>query len=103
VIIGLDFQGPWAQAKENWGYDPTEAELPQLQRVSDIMTAFWLRGNPYPRNLKYYHLFNIKNELTVALINTVLENHKLDKVPHWPGVVANMWDDEGPALLGTYF
>jgi hypothetical protein len=101
VIIGLDFQSPRVKALENWGH-ANAAELPQLQRVSDIMMAFWLRDNPNPKNLKYYLVYNIKNELTVSLINTVLRNHNLDQVPYWPGIVANMWEEEGPTLLGKW-
>ena len=64
------------------------------------MMAFWLRGNFDPKNLKYYLVFNIQNKKTVALISRVLKNHDLSEVPYWPGVVANMYDEEGPALLG---
>ncbi|KAH6875074.1 hypothetical protein BKA58DRAFT_334135 [Alternaria rosae] len=101
MIIGESFESPRVEAEANWGYSPKQAELPQLQRVSDIVMAFWLRDNPDPKNLKYYLVCNIINERTVALINAILKNHGLDKIPHWPGIVANMWDEEGPALLGS--
>jgi len=102
VIIGESFASPRFEAEANWGFEPKQAELPQLQRVSDIMMAYWLRGNPDPKNLKYYLVCNILNEQTVRLINAVLKNKGLDKIPYWPGVVANMWEEEGPALLGKW-
>jgi len=100
VIIGQSFASPRFEAAANWGFEPRETELPQLQRVSDIMMAYWLRENPDPKNLKYYLVCNILNEQTVALINYVLKSKGLDKIPYWPGVVAGMWEEEGPALLG---
>ncbi|KAI4929772.1 hypothetical protein J4E86_011714 [Alternaria arbusti] len=101
MIIGQSLSSPRFEAAANWGFEPRETELPQLQRVSDIMMAYWMRDNPDPKNLKYYLVCNILNEQTVRLINAVLKNKGLDKIPFWPGVVAGMWEEEGPALLGS--
>ncbi|KAI4696856.1 uncharacterized protein J4E88_001035 [Alternaria novae-zelandiae] len=100
LIIGLDFLNPRTAALANWDDSPAEASLPELKRASDIMMAYWLRGNIDPKSLKYYLVLTIENTMTLALINRVLKNHGLKEVPYWPGVIANMYDEEGPALLG---
>ncbi|KAF1832885.1 hypothetical protein BDW02DRAFT_553766 [Decorospora gaudefroyi] len=102
MIIGMDFQSPRAQAVDRWQEEPTEDELPRLKRVSDIMTAFWLRGHGNPKNLRYYLAFNVQNDETVPLIARVLKNRGHDKmVPYWPGVTVGTWEKEGEALLGS--
>ncbi|KAI4642641.1 uncharacterized protein J4E78_010114 [Alternaria triticimaculans] len=100
LIIGLDFLNPRTAALANWDDSPAEASLPELKRASDIMMAYWLRGNIDPKSLKYYLVLTIENTMTLALINRVLKNHGLKEVPYWPGIIANMYDEEGPALLG---
>jgi len=100
VIIGLDFESPKASAEELWGQTPTEDELPRLKRVSEIMTAFWLRDNPDPKKLKHYLVYNVQNEQTMALIKKVVDDSGLRQVPYWPGVTVGMWQEAGEALLG---
>lgn len=48
-------------------------ELPKLRRPSDIMAAYWLRGNTSPKGLKYYFVLDIRNEETLPVITSVLK------------------------------
>jgi len=100
VIIGLDFRSPRTSAEALWGQTSNKDELPRLKRVSDIMTAFWLRDNPDPKKLKHYLAYNVQNEQTMPLINKVLDDTGLRQVPYWPGVTVDMWQEAGEALLG---
>ncbi|RMZ69880.1 WD domain-containing [Pyrenophora seminiperda CCB06] len=101
MIIGIDFKSPRYAARLEWGHEPYEDELPRVKRVSDIMTAYWLRDNPTPRNLKYYIASNVLNKQTVLLLSKILVDRGHSLVPYWPGLTVGMWEDAGEALLGS--
>ena len=91
-------------ARDNWEREDINSdELPQLRRVSDIMTAFWPRNNPTPSNLKYYLVSQVTNDETNELIGSIMRQANFDKLPSWPGLTVSIEQDAGKALLGKFF
>lgn len=104
VIFAIDLESPLSAARDNWEREDINSdELPQLRRVSDIITAFWLRHNPTPSNLKYYLVNQVQNEETNELIGSIMRLANLDKLPSWPGLTVGIGHDVGKALLGKLF
>jgi len=104
VIFAIDLENPMTAARDNWvREDINPDELPQLRRVSDIITAFWLRKNPTPSNLKYYLVNQVQNPETTKLIGSVMRQANLNNLPSWPGLTVSIEQDAGKALLGKLF
>jgi hypothetical protein len=101
VIFGHCFDSPRVAAETEWQHDSTEDQFPKLKRVSDILTAFWLRGHSNPKNLRYYLIFQVQNVETTPLIARILRDANLNQVPYWPGLVVGIWEKAGGALLGS--
>jgi hypothetical protein len=57
-----------------------------LKASSDVVFAYWLRGNPNHKYLKYYFFNYITNGETMATIATILKARGHATPPYWPGV-----------------
>jgi hypothetical protein len=67
AIYGLFLESPQASAKSAWGdgrKEPNRNGLPQLRALSDIMWGFWVRSNMNVRNIRYFFMIGISNDLT---------------------------------------
>jgi hypothetical protein len=96
------FENPAYAALDQWTKrKPTPADLPHLQRASDIMFAYWLRDNPTPKSLRYYIVNDVQSDATNTLIASILHAKNIKEVPLWPGLKLGMWEGEGEILLGT--
>jgi hypothetical protein len=93
---------PKSAARSNWygeKRDPDMADLPKLRRLSDVLWGFWFRDNPDIKNIRYFFMIGISNDLTNQLIVSALKNAK-KKLTEWPGARYSTETDEGKALLG---
>ncbi|KAL6703814.1 hypothetical protein ACN47E_009033 [Coniothyrium glycines] len=101
VIMVAGLLNPFEAAKNEWDDDPTMDMMPALRRASDIVSAYWLRGNQNPRNLRYYFANHIKNDYTLALIAKIFAAIGRTEMPYWPGVKFTMDTQEAESLLGS--
>jgi hypothetical protein len=85
-----------------WGFEPDPSELPKLRPGSDIISAYWLRGNSSPKNLRYYFVNHVVNDQTLPVIAALLHGQPQGRVPYWPGVTFDMSTEQGQAMLGAY-
>lgn len=103
VIFPQHLLNPKAAAEDSWDVAPSEDQLPSIRRPSDIMTAYWLRGNPNPKNLRYYFVINVQNRATLALLAKIFKDGGHGQnIPLWPGITFTMDQPEAEVLLGSY-
>lgn len=67
---------------------------------SDIFWGYWNRNNPNVRNIRYFFMLGISNDVTNQLIARCLQNVGKE-LQEWPGVTFATSTDEGRALLGS--
>ncbi|CAN9102611.1 unnamed protein product [Alternaria sp. RS040] len=103
AIYGLFLESALASAKSIWGggtKEPNRDDLPQLRAFSDIMWAFWVRNNPNVRNIRYFFMIGISNDLTNQIIASCLRDAGAE-LSEWPGTSFSTTTDQGHALLGS--
>ena len=100
AIFAQDLLNPKSAAEKHIQENLPQDQLPRLSRLSDIMWSYWLRSNPDPQNLDYYFVNNVRNDETLPLISRALRNHRMTKVPYWPGLQLEMDSAEAQAILG---
>ncbi|KAI4928448.1 uncharacterized protein J4E92_005934 [Alternaria infectoria] len=84
AIYGLFLESPQASAKTIWGggtKEPNKDDLPQLRAFSDIIWGFWVRNNPNIKNIRYFFMIAISNEVTNQIIASCLR----DRSPNGAG------------------
>jgi hypothetical protein len=104
AIYGLYLDGPKSAARSTWygnNKDADPALLPHLRSLSDILWGYWVRDNPNVRNIRYFFMLGISNDLTNQIITSCLQRAKKD-LAEWPGTSFATGTDEGHALLGTF-
>ena len=104
AIYGLFLESALASAKSIWGggtKEPNRDDLPQLRAFSDIMWAFWVRNNPNVRNIRYFFMIGISNDLTNQIIASCLRDAGAE-LSEWPGTSFSTTTDQGHALLGRF-
>jgi hypothetical protein len=100
AIFALNLLNPVSAAEGNWEDDALyEENYPQLRRASDIMSGYWLRDNPNPRNLRYYLACNVQNDETNPVIARILQRRS-QVISHWPGLKLEWGEKDAEALLG---
>lgn len=72
----------WAKS----GVNATIDMMPELRHGANIMGAYWLRGNPDPKNLKYYIALGIENDSTLQAIAIIMAHNEMAQIPVWPGL-----------------
>ncbi|EDU43710.1 conserved hypothetical protein [Pyrenophora tritici-repentis Pt-1C-BFP] len=100
AIHGIYLEGPQASAKGLWGKLPKKDELPELRAFSDVIWGYWNRNNPDIKNIRYFFMVGISNDLMNELIASSLTNKKA-RLAKWPGTEFSTATDEGHALLGS--
>ncbi|KAK1908835.1 hypothetical protein P3342_006714 [Pyrenophora teres f. teres] len=100
AIYGIFLEAPQASAKRLWGKVPIKNELPELRAFSDVIWGYWNRNNPDIKNIRYFFMVGISNDLTNQLIASSLVNKKTE-LTEWPGIEFSTATDEGHALLGS--
>jgi hypothetical protein len=102
AIYGLFLEGPQASAKAIWGggtKEPNKDDLPQLRAFSDIIWGYWVRNNPNVKNIRYFFMLGISNDLTNQIIASCLRDANA-QLSEWPGTDFSTATDQGHALLG---
>jgi len=102
AIYGLFLESPQASAKTIWGggtKEPNKNDLPQLRAFSDIIWGFWVRNNPNIKNIRYFFMIAISNEVTNQIIASCLRDRNTE-LSEWPGTDFSTSTDQGHALLG---
>ncbi|KAI4697456.1 uncharacterized protein J4E84_000586 [Alternaria hordeiaustralica] len=102
AIYGLFLESPQASAKTIWGggtKEPNKDDLPQLRAFSDIIWGFWVRNNPNIKNIRYFFMIAISNEVTNQIIASCLRDRNTE-LSEWPGTDFSTTTDQGHALLG---
>ncbi|KAL5115490.1 hypothetical protein ACEQ8H_006631 [Pleosporales sp. CAS-2024a] len=103
AIYGTYLDGPKSSASREWygnKKEPTTDLLPQLRSLSDVLWGYWARENPNVKNIRYFFMLGIANELTNQLIASCLQNAK-KTLTEWPGLSFDTSTDEGHALLAS--
>jgi hypothetical protein len=104
AIYGLFLESPQASAKTIWGggkTEPNKDDLPQLRAFSDILWGFWVRNNPNVKNIRYFFMIGISNDLTNQIIASCLHGANKE-LSEWPGTDFSTATDQGHALLGKF-
>jgi hypothetical protein len=65
-----------------------------------VIWGFWNHYNPNVRNIRYFFMIGISNDLTNHLIASCLRNAK-KQLSEWPGAEFSTATEEGHALLGN--
>lgn len=99
AIFGLDRLAP-VKAGEECNPPVTGADLPSLQRYSDVAWLFWAKTASTKNRLKYFITVAITNSETHQAIRRALKNARAEYGP-WPGTTFPIDSDEGKVLLGT--
>jgi hypothetical protein len=76
-------------------------DLPKLRRLSDILWGVWTRDNPDVKDIRYFFMVGISNDMTNQIMASALKNTN-KKLREWPGTKYSTTSDEGKALLGKY-
>jgi hypothetical protein len=63
-----------------------------------VLWGFWVRENDNVRNIRYYIVQGIVNEVTRELLAWIMLNK--GEFATWPGHTFSMGSEEGRALLG---
>ncbi|KAF2749730.1 hypothetical protein M011DRAFT_397773 [Sporormia fimetaria CBS 119925] len=90
-------------AKSNWYGEKRDAakdDLPKLRALSDILWGYWLQNNLNVRNIKYFFMVGISNDMTNKIMASALKNAG-KQLSEWPGTKFPTHTDEGKALLGS--
>ena len=64
-----------------------------------MIWGFWNRDNANVRNIRYFFMIGISNDLTNQLIASCLRNER-KQLSEWPGAEFSTTTEEGHALLG---
>jgi len=91
--------GPLHAARQQWGRQPSDDELPRLRKLSDVFWGYWIRDNPNVSNLRYLWMMDVENVDTQKIVTQALHNVGKE-IEKWPGVTFDMTTDEGKAILG---
>ena len=67
-----------------------------------MIWGYWNRDNPDIKNIRYFFMIGISNDLTNQLIVSSLNNKKAT-LSEWPGTEFSTATDEGHALLGKWY
>lgn len=101
AIYCMFLDSPKSSASREWygnKKDPDNALLPHLKLLSDVLWGYWVRDNPNVKNIRYFFMLGISNDLTNQLIASCLQKAK-KQLSEWPGVSFDISTDEGHALL----
>jgi hypothetical protein len=102
AIYGLYLDGPKSAARSTWYGNQKDADpalLPHLRSLSDVLWGYWIRDNPNVKNIRYFFMLGISNDLTNQIIASCLQRAK-QELAEWPGTSFSTDSDEGHALLG---
>jgi hypothetical protein len=88
--------------REYWGRSASPTELPALRSLSDVLWGFWNRDNSNVKNIRYYIVKGIVNEVTRELLGWILQQRG-EEMKVWPGLTLDMEGSEGRALLGMLY
>lgn len=106
AILALNRKAPAHGAKQLWGRDPKENELPHIRSASDVTWAFWNRATAGGdiKNIKYFFNCLIVNAEMQDLIRQAHEKLTPPKSAPgtWPGTEFSMDSEQGLALLGEF-
>ncbi|KAJ4369598.1 hypothetical protein N0V83_005360 [Neocucurbitaria cava] len=97
-------ESPKSSASSLWynsRKDASPDDLPSLRALSDVLWGFWNRENENVKNIRYFFVLGVTNEVTNQLIATCLQNAGGKELSDWPGTSFGTGTEEGHALLGS--
>lgn len=97
----MNRKGPWDTLQELNPWDYAAAELPELQKSSDMMWIMykWFVPPEQLRNLGFFVTLAINNPTTLSMIRRALDSRGKELTQR--GERFEMTTDMGKALLGT--
>ncbi|KAF2114300.1 hypothetical protein BDV96DRAFT_494493 [Lophiotrema nucula] len=107
LLFAQYLTNPLTGASQSWGRrveNIDHNDLPKLRQFSSLLWAFWDRGNPNIKNLRYFWVNKITNDETNKIIARVLEGEggeQPKELRDWPGEVYDTSTEKGQALLGS--
>ncbi|CAO2652640.1 Nn.00g009230.m01.CDS01 [Neocucurbitaria sp. VM-36] len=103
AIFAFFLESPKSSASALWyggRKDASPDDLPHLRALSDVLWGFWNRENSNVKNIRYFLVLGISNDLTNQLIASCLQKVGKD-LSEWPGTTFATVTEEGHALLGS--
>ncbi|KAF2646608.1 hypothetical protein P280DRAFT_525472 [Massarina eburnea CBS 473.64] len=83
--------------------DPMVTTYPPLHHWSDVAFLQYLGPSnaPAPLKLNFIIRYSIQNMCTIDIIQQILSNRGIDKLPKWPGIDFAIESQEALAVMGT--
>jgi hypothetical protein len=104
AIIARNINSPAASVQEfyNWNRKAQPGELPDIQYLSDVYWAYWIRDNANIKSIRVYGAEHVVNDATVLLVSRAFKNMQVEAMTQWPGTSFALGTDEYKALIGKF-
>ncbi|USP74807.1 uncharacterized protein yc1106_02081 [Curvularia clavata] len=103
ALFAMFLESPQAAARSLWYSNqksPSKDDLPLLRAFSDVLWGFWAQDNPDVRNVRFFFMIGISNDVSNRIIASCLRDVEAT-LGVWPGTSFEAESEQGHALIGS--